>query len=88
MHPWTRPDAIYTSLCRLRRLTNECRLEGDKTHAIFHFYAKKWGGGTFPMSHQAEKLGDASPPSPTDLRPWSVSLLSPVMKGNRVDMIV
>ena len=44
----SRPDAIYTSLCRLRRLTNECRLEGDKTHEIFHFLSKKVGG-TFPM---------------------------------------
>ena len=40
MHPWAligggtggggvRPDAISTSLCRLRRLTNECRLEEE-----------------------------------------------------------
>ena len=24
---------------------NECRLEGDKTHEIFHFLSKKVGGG-------------------------------------------
>ena len=28
---------------------NECRLEGDKTHEIFHFLSKKVGGGSFPM---------------------------------------
>ena len=68
MHPWTRvgrwgtvgtrPDAI-SSLCRLRRLTYECRLEGDKTHDIFHFLKQKSGGGHFLCGpHQAEK----SPP--------------------------
>ncbi len=30
-----RPDAISTSLCRLRRLTNKCRLEEDKNTRDF-----------------------------------------------------
>ena len=55
---------------------NECRLEGDKTHEIFHFLSKKVGGGHFLCGpHQAEKWGDASPPSPTDLRPWSQAVM-------------
>ena len=44
---------------------NECRLEGDKTHEIFHFLSKKVGGGHFLCGpHQAEKWGDASPRPP------------------------
>ena len=69
----TRPDAISTGLCRLRRLTYECRLEGDKTHDIFHFLSKKVGGHFLCGPHQADKWGgDAFPLSPTDLRPWRV----------------
>ena len=57
----TRPDAISTSLCRLRRLTNECRLEEDKNTQDL---LKKWGGHFLCGPHQAEKWGDASPPHP------------------------
>ena len=84
MHPWTRVDRWGTGggdACRrylytpvsITQADNECRLEGDKTHEIFHFLSKKVGGGHFLCGpHQAEKWGgDASPPpSPTDLRPW------------------
>ena len=59
MHPWTRVDRwgdggdasrryLYTPVS-ITQADNECRLEGDKTHEIFHFLSKKVGGGTFPM---------------------------------------
>ena len=53
---------------------NECRLEGDKTHEIFHFLSKKVGGGHFLCGpHQAEKWGgDASPPVPHRSTPVQV----------------
>ena len=58
MHPWTRVDRwgtggdasrryLYTPVS-ITQADNECRLEGDKTHEIFHFLSKKVGG-TFPM---------------------------------------
>ena len=60
MHPWTRVDRwgtggggdasrryLYTTVS-ITQADNECRLEGDKTHEIFHFLSKKVGG-TFPM---------------------------------------
>ena len=50
MHLSSRPDAIYTSLCRLRRLTNECRLEGDKSFIKHMKFSTKWGEGTFPIT--------------------------------------
>ena len=50
---------------------NECRLEGDKTHEIFHFLSKKVGGDiSYVVPTKLNSGGDASPPSPTDLRPW------------------
>ena len=55
---------------------NECRLEGDKTHEIFHFLSKKVGGGHFLCGpHQAEKWGggDASPPVPHRSTPVALS---------------
>ena len=39
---------LYTPVS-ITQADNECRLEGDKTHEIFHFLSKKVGGGTFPM---------------------------------------
>ena len=38
---------LYTPVS-ITQADNECRLEGDKTHEIFHFLSKKVGG-TFPM---------------------------------------
>ena len=38
---------LYTPVS-ITQADNECRLEGDKTHEIFHFLGKKVGG-TFPM---------------------------------------
>ena len=61
---------LYTPVS-ITQADNECRLEGDNTHEIFHFLSKKVGGHFICGPHQAEKWGgDASPPSPTDLRPW------------------
>ena len=59
-----RPDAISTSLCRLRRLTNECRLEEEQNTRDFPLFKPKSGGGGHFLCgpHQAEKWGDASPP--------------------------
>ena len=55
---------LYTPVS-ITQADNECRLEGDKTHEIFHFLSKKVGGGHFLCGpHQAEKWGDASPPRP------------------------
>ena len=42
---WVRPDAISTSLCRLRRLTNECRLEEEQNTRDFPLFKPKSGGG-------------------------------------------
>ena len=77
VHPWTRVDRwgtgggdasrrykLYTPVS-ITQADNECRLEGDKTHEIFHFLSKKVGGGHFLCGpHQAEKWGDASPRPP------------------------
>ena len=38
---------LYTPVS-ITQADNECRLEGDKTHEIFHFLSKQVGG-TFPM---------------------------------------
>ena len=38
---------LYTPMS-ITQADNECRLEGDKTHEIFHFLSKKVGGGTRP----------------------------------------
>ena len=50
---------------------NECRLEGDKTHEIFHFLSKKVGGDISYVVPTKLKSGGGRvpPPSPTDLRP-------------------
>ena len=50
---------LYTPVS-ITQADNECRLEGGKTHEIFHFLSKKVGGRV-------------PPPSPTDLRPCSYS---------------
>ena len=58
----------------ITKADNECRLEGDKTHEIFHFLSKKWGGGHFLCGpHRAEKWGDASPPVPHRSTPVSTA---------------
>ena len=55
---------LYTPVS-ITQADNECRLEGDKTHEIFHFLSKKVGGHFLCGPHQAEKWGgDASPPRP------------------------
>ena len=55
---------LYTPVS-ITQADNECRLEGDKTHEIFHFLSKKVGGGHFLCGpHQAEKWGGARPPVP------------------------
>ena len=75
VHPWTRVDRWGTGGDASRRYwytpvsitqaDNECRLEGDKTHEIFHFLSKKVGGGTFPMwSPPGWKVGGTRPPRP------------------------
>ena len=76
MHPWTRVDRwgtggtggdasrryLYTPVS-ITQADSECRLEGDKTHEIFHFLSKKVGGGTFPMwSPPSWKVGGTRPP--------------------------
>ena len=62
---------LYTPVS-ITQADNECRLEGDKTHEIFHFLSKKVGGGDISYVVPTKLKsggGDASPPSPTDLRP-------------------
>ena len=55
---------LYTPVS-ITQADNECRLEGDKTHEIFHFLLKKVGGGHFLCGpHQAEKWGGRVPPPP------------------------
>ena len=67
----TRPDAISTSLCRLRRRTNECRLEEEQNTRDFPLFKPKSGGDiSYVVPTKLKSGGDASPPSPTDLRPW------------------
>ena len=60
----TRPDAryIYTPVSIIQA-DNECRLEGDKTHEIFHFLSKKVGGGdiSYVVPTKLKSGGDASP---------------------------
>ena len=80
MHPWTRVDRrgtggdasrryLYTPVS-ITQADIECRLEGDKTHEIFHFLSKKVGGDiSYVVPTKLKSGGDASPPSPTDLRP-------------------
>ena len=76
---------LYTPVS-ITQADNECRLEGDKTHEIFHFLSKKVGGGHFLCGpHQAEKWGDASPrPTPIYargcLKPTNTNSL-PVLAG-------
>ena len=62
----TGPDAISTSLCRLRRLTNECRLEEYKNTRDFPIFEQKSGGGGYFLCghHQAEKWGERRVPQP------------------------
>ena len=43
---------------------NECRLEGDKTHEIFHFLSKKVGGDISYVVPTKLKSGGARPPPP------------------------
>ena len=73
---------LYTPVS-IMQADNECRLEGDKTHEIFHFLSKKVGGGHFLCGpHQAEKWGDASPPpSPADLRPCMILTMQDVLSA-------
>ena len=54
---------LYTPVS-ITQADNECRLEGDKTHEIFHFLSKKVGGGGHFLCgpHQAEKWGGTGPP--------------------------
>ena len=52
---------LYTPVS-ITQADNECRLEGDKTHEIFHFLSKKVGGHFLCGPHQAEKWGRRVPP--------------------------
>ena len=75
VHPWTRVDRWGTgggdASVSITQADNECMLEGDKTHEIFHFLSKKVGGDiSYVVPTKLKSGGDASPPSPTDLRPW------------------
>ena len=86
VHPWTRVDRwgtggdasrryLYTPVS-ITQADNECRLEGDKTHEIFHFLSKKMGGDiSYVVPTKLKSGGDASPPSPTDLRPCGIWLV-------------
>ena len=93
MHPWTRVEEgdgggdasrryLYTPVS-ITQADNECRLEGDKTHEIFHFLSKKVGGGHFLCGpHQAEKWGGGRvPPVPHRSTPVVV-----IDKHNKVQL--
>ena len=61
---------LYTPVS-ITQADNECRLEGDKTHEIFHFLSKKVGGDiSYVVPTKLKSGGTRPPPSPTDLRPW------------------
>ena len=61
-----RPDAISTSLCRLRRRTNECRLEEEQNTRDFPLFKPKSGGDISYVVPTKLKSGggDASPHPP------------------------
>ena len=72
MHPWTRVDRwgdggdasrryLYTPVS-ITQADNECRLEGDKTHEIFHILSKKVGGGISYVVPTKLKSGGTRPP--------------------------
>ena len=73
---WDGGDAsrryLYTPVS-ITQADNECRLEGDKTHEIFHFFKQKSGGGdiSYVVPTKLKSGGGRVPPSPTDLRPCS-----------------
>ena len=56
---------LYTPVS-ITQADNECRLEGDKTHEIFHFVSKKVGGDISYVVPTKLKSGggDASPRPP------------------------
>ena len=68
---------LYTPVS-ITQADNECRLEGDKTHEIFHFLSKKSGGDISYVVPTKLKSGggDASPPVP--------HRSTPVVSGNIV----
>ena len=61
-----RPDAISTSLCRLHRLTNECRLEEEQNTRDFPLFKPKSVGGdiSYVVPTKLKSGGDASPHPP------------------------
>ena len=76
MHPWTRVDRwgtgggdesrryLYTPVS-ITQADNECRLEGDKTHEIFHFLSKKVGGDiSYVVPTKLKSGGGTRPPVP------------------------
>ena len=76
VHPWTRVDRwgtgggdasrryLYTPVS-ITQADNECRLEGDKTHEIFHFLSKKVGGGiSYVVPTKLKSGGGRVPPVP------------------------
>ena len=55
---------LYTPVS-ITQADNECRLEGDKTHEIFHILSKKVGGDiSYVVPTKLKSGGDASPPVP------------------------
>ena len=61
---------LYTPVS-ITQADSECRLEGDKTHEMFHFLSKKVGGDiSYVVPTKLKSGGTRPPPSPTDLRPW------------------
>ena len=55
---------LYTPVS-ITQADNECRLEGDKTHEIFHFLSKKVGGDiSYVVPTKLKSGGDASPRPP------------------------
>ena len=86
MHPWTRADRwgtggdasrryLYTPVS-ITQADNECRLEGDKTHEIFHFLSKKVGGDiSYVVPTKLKSGGGRVPPVPHRSTPVSLTYM-------------
>ena len=71
----TCPDAISTSMCRLRSLTNECRLEEDEHTWYFRLFKQKSGGGdiSYVVPTELKSGGGTRPPVPHRSTPMKES---------------